>query len=165
MEKEVIDYTWAQLGNDVAVLNMMMGNTMNESGYNYFPDYVVGILRGGMIPAIMLSHKLNVPIIPLQWSLRDHKAQDLFAMNDIIHLLINRKNVLIVDDIVDSGATLKSIQAKIENAEHVKETVFTGLKYAALLTNNEHIGLVDYTAGTINRKNDKRWVVFPWEYR
>ena len=51
-------------------------------------DSLFGIARGGLIPAVMLSHKLNIPLISKI-----------------------RKNTLVVDDISDSGNTLEGINA------------------------------------------------------
>lgn len=51
-------------------------------------DYVYGIPRGGLIPATIVSHELNVP----------------FLLNDNIK---RNKTILIVDDICDKGETLK----------------------------------------------------------
>ena len=39
---------------------------------NFRPDYVVGITRGGLFPAIMISHYLKVPMHALDVSLRDN---------------------------------------------------------------------------------------------
>ena len=36
------------------------------------PDYIVGVVRGGSIPAVFLSHRLNVPVVMLQWSERNY---------------------------------------------------------------------------------------------
>ena len=36
------------------------------------PDYVVGISRGGLLPAVMISQYFNIPMKPLQVSLRDN---------------------------------------------------------------------------------------------
>ena len=49
--------------------------------------YIHGLSRGGLIPAVMLSHKLNIPYTP---------HPELFP----------KEHVLIVDDIADSGLTL-----------------------------------------------------------
>ena len=49
--------------------------------------YIHGLSRGGLIPAVMLSHKLNIPYTPYP---------ELFP----------KEHVLIVDDIADSGLTL-----------------------------------------------------------
>jgi hypothetical protein len=53
-------------------------------------DYIYGVIRGGTIPAVMLSHKLNIPIISY---LNEH-IQD---------------KILIVDEICDSGKTFKDL--------------------------------------------------------
>ena len=50
-------------------------------------EYILGMPRGGLIPAVMLSHKLNIP---------------LFKTGMILD-----NKVLIVDDICDSGVTLQ----------------------------------------------------------
>ena len=39
------------------------------------PDYVVGITRGGLFPAVMISHYLKVPMYALDISLRDNVQQ------------------------------------------------------------------------------------------
>ena len=38
------------------------------------PDYIVGLTRGGLIPAVMISQYLNVPMFPLSVSLRDSET-------------------------------------------------------------------------------------------
>ena len=52
-------------------------------------DSVMGLPRGGLIPAVMLSHKLNLPLV-----------------------FEPTKNTLIVDDICDSGETFIKIDSK-----------------------------------------------------
>jgi hypoxanthine phosphoribosyltransferase len=42
---------------------------MNADGWR--PDYIVGLTRGGLVPATMLSHYLDVPMHALKVSLRD----------------------------------------------------------------------------------------------
>lgn len=52
-------------------------------------SYVKGIQRGGLIPAVLLSHKLNIPLVT----------------NGILD-----NSVLVIDDICDSGKTIAEIQ-------------------------------------------------------
>lgn len=40
------------------------------------PDYVVGLTRGGLLPAVMISHYLDVPCETLKISLRDHERTE-----------------------------------------------------------------------------------------
>ena len=43
-----------------------------ESGYK--PGIIVGLSRGGLLPAVMLSHILDVGMIPFSLSLRDNTS-------------------------------------------------------------------------------------------
>jgi len=80
------------------------------------PDYIVGITRGGLLPAKMISYYLDVPCETLKVSLRDHvetesncwMAEDAFGheVYDAMASGSGKKNILIVDDINDTGATL-----------------------------------------------------------
>ena len=75
----------------------------------WVPDYVVGITRGGLTPANLISQYLNVPMHTLKVSLRDDDTDcesNLWMQGDAVDSL----NILIVDDINDSGATLNWIQ-------------------------------------------------------
>ena len=65
-------------------------------------EYILGIPRGGLIPAVMLSHKLNIP---------------LFRPG----MVLNNK-VLIVDDICDSGGTLQKYNVITTATIHTKLT-------------------------------------------
>ena len=55
-------------------------------------DSIMGLPRGGLIPAVILSHKLNLPLV-----------------------FKPTKNTLIVDDICDSGKTFIEIDSKYPN--------------------------------------------------
>ena len=47
----------------------------------YVPDYIVGIIRGGAIPGITLSHIMGKPFIPLDIRLRDNNTGTSLAQN------------------------------------------------------------------------------------
>ena len=63
-------------------------------------DLVLGVERGGLIPAVHLSHRLGIPFKTLSWSsqLKDGSMLTWF--------ILRNKKILLVDDIVDSGGTL-----------------------------------------------------------
>ena len=44
---------------------------------NWRPDYIVGITRGGMPLAVILSHMLDIPCNALKISLRDGSASKI----------------------------------------------------------------------------------------
>lgn len=162
------------------------------------PDYIVGLTRGGLIPATMLSHYLDIPMHTLNVSLRDSSigpesnlwmAEDAFGYppnekyvadeNDVGAVLDaagslleqgdNYKNILIVDDINDSGATLNWIKEdwqsgclpQHENWQHVWNN---NVRFAVLVNNDaSEFKNIDYSAMTINKTEEDCWIVFPWE--
>ena len=122
---------------------------------NWIPDYIVGVKRGGLIPAIALSHKFNKPLIMMSCQLRDSDDNNvrLYEVNEL-----NRdSNILIVDDICDSGKTFHKI---------IDELRVYGFKYVrtcALFFNTSQNFRVNYKSTTIDRAKDDRWILFPWE--
>ena len=82
---------------------------------NWRPDYIVGITRGGNIPATIILN-MTVSREALKVSLRDDDSP-MKAMHGWLkmHLVIpsdtddNKKKIPIVDDINDTGATFNWI--------------------------------------------------------
>jgi len=97
-------------------------------------EMVVGITRGGLIPAVILSHKLDLPMMAMP---KEHVLPPETA-----------KNVLIVDEIYDTGATINLIK------QHHPNTDF------AVLYHNLNLPRLNYY-GHIKRLD--HWLVFPWE--
>ena len=90
---------------DVHIREMISDIAMKMHRDNWKPDYIVGLTRGGLIPAVYLSHYLDGPMETLKVSLRDSTSEsesNLWMAEDAF----NDKNILIVDDINDTGATL-----------------------------------------------------------
>ena len=48
-----------------------LGRALTVDGFK--PELIIGVARGGLVPAVMLSHYLDVPMQSLHWSTRhDH---------------------------------------------------------------------------------------------
>jgi hypoxanthine phosphoribosyltransferase len=77
----MIPKTWSNIDYLVDLIT----NRIRSSGKQY--DNIYGICRGGMIPAVMLSHKLNI----------------FLSLNTITN------TTLVVDDIADGGKTLEKL--------------------------------------------------------
>ena len=149
------------------------------------PDYIVGLTRGGLVAATMLSHYFKIPCETLKVSLRDGgesesncwMAEDAFGyvpteergesgtQTDPAY----RKKILIVDDINDTGATLQWIRKDWPSGclpDHPAwSTVWNKNVRFAVVVNNESSNYehIDYSARNINKLDDPTWVVFPWE--
>ena len=53
---ETINYDWSKV--EKGIQNIAMQMYENE----WRPDYIIGITRGGLVPAVMLSHMTNIPM-------------------------------------------------------------------------------------------------------
>ena len=142
-------YSWQDFDYDIRILI----NQINES--LWIPDYIVGVKRGGLIPAIKLSHYFNKPLIMMSCQLRDSTDNEvrLYEVEEIHET----KNILIVDDICDSGLTF----TKIIREFHVKG--HNSVRTCSLFYNTEQSFVVDYNSRSLDRSQDKQWIVFPWE--
>lgn len=146
-----LTYTWNDFNNDCEVLKTKIVSS------DWIPDYIVGVKRGGLIPAVVLSHKFNKPLIMMSCQLRDSSDKEvrLYEVEEVS----NDKNVLIVDDICDSGFTMSKIIIRF----YTNGFGIDNIKTCSLIYNTDQRFIVDYYSKEIDRQAEKRWLVFPWE--
>lgn len=122
------------------------------------PDYLVGIGRGGLVPAAYLSHATGVSLLSLDISagLREF-SDDLVAV--LARYTRDGTNLLIVDDINDSGRTIGRLRAALSAAGAVRDRI----RFATLIDNIRSTETIDYSFREIDRHILKDWFVFPWE--
>jgi hypoxanthine phosphoribosyltransferase len=142
-------YSWADFDDDIFILT----NYINAN--QWLPDYIVGVKRGGLIPAIKLSHVFNKPLIMMSCQLRDNIDNEvrLYEVEEIP----KDKNILIVDDICDSGVTLTKIVHQLFIGG------FSNIRTCSLIYNTSQDFRIDYYSQEIDRNHDQRWIIFPWE--
>lgn len=177
IEKKYYDYIHVHEWVQKIVLQMYKDN--------WRPDYIVGLTRGGLIPAVIMSHMLNVPMHTLEVSLRDSDtgpesncwmAEDAYGYvsafdgKPVVDEDYGRKNILIIDDINDTGATLDWIKQDwqsscLPNSTEWDKVWGKNVRFAVLIDNlsSKFSQQVNYSAKEINKAEYNTWVVFPWE--
>jgi xanthine phosphoribosyltransferase len=135
---------------------------------NWKPDFIVGLTRGGLLPAVMISHYLNVPMQSLDISLRGGgecisnlgMAEDAFC----------GKNILVVDDINDQGSTLNWLMNDWPSgcflADNRWEQVWgNNVRFAVVVDNLSSqcsVGM-NYCGMEVNKAEHDVWIEFPYE--
>lgn len=132
------------------------------------PDYIIGITRGGLLPAKMISYYFDVPCETLKVSLRDHYniESNCWMGEDAFE----EKNILIVDDINDTGATLNWIMEDWQAGclpDHTRwnDTWNNNVKFAVLfdnLSSNCNVSM-DFAGEEVNKAENNVWIDFPYE--
>lgn len=124
----------------------------------WIPDFVIGIGRGGLVPAVFISHRLNLPMLSI-----DHSSKEPGFADELLGKVAAKSaagtKLLFIDDINDSGGTIDYIRRILaqNGCDH------GNLRFAVLLNNLRSKVEVDYWSQVIDRAADKRWFVFPWE--
>ena len=126
---------------------------------NFTPDCLVPISRGGLIPGRLLSELYNVSTIyPIR--VQFYKKEFITAEQprvDFFPHVIHQRNVLIIDDIMDSG---KSIQAVLKTLNSLVMNKPKRMLVASLLVRKTCKEMPSFY-GKIVEGNE--WCIFPWE--
>lgn len=116
---------------------------------------ILAVARGGSIIGTLLSYQLNIPIRYVGVSsYNGDKKTDEMKFTQYAEIG-DYKNILVVDDIVDTGDTINFIKNII--ALNSFDRQFT---YAAMYTVAGKQEMVDFTVAV---KQQDEWIEFPWE--
>ena len=122
------------------------------------PSFLIGVGRGGLVPAVYLSHATGLPTLSC-----DLSSQVKDFADDVLVRLADRsragERLLFIDDINDSGRTIGLLRTRLAAAGAVPGSI----RFATLIDNSVSAQRVEYCARTIDRTADKSWFVFPWE--
>ena len=118
--------------------------------------HVIGVSRGGLLPAEIISYVLDAKFLAYGASSYDDKEQksSLDVTQDIdFDNLPDDSRLLIVDDKCDTGKTI----------DHMKEVIgdrFDYVRYATVFAEKRSIKKVDHYGVVLP---DHTWIDFPWE--
>jgi len=169
-------YTW----HDVEVMCTNIVNQMYSD--NWRPDYIVGITRGGNVPATIISNMTGIRCEAIKVSLRDDNSESesnawmsedafgyVYEDSDKVTGGPLEKKILIVDDINDTGATFNWIKddwqsSCLPNSEEWNNVWGNNVRFAVMTENlSSEFGEVNYHVHEVNKADEDVWLVYPWE--
>ncbi|MES2444620.1 MAG: phosphoribosyltransferase family protein [Pseudomonadota bacterium] len=122
------------------------------------PSLLVGVGRGGLTPAVFLSHRMGLSMVSI-----DHSTRIAQFGEELVAVLAQRTRegdrLLFVEDINDSGKTIGEIRAALAAEGAIAEQI----RFAVLIDNIRSQQRVDYGFREIDRSVTKDWFIFPWE--
>ncbi|KAF0224297.1 MAG: hypothetical protein FD176_1233 [Rhodospirillaceae bacterium] len=140
-QAETLNLSWQDMHRDACALAVLLRHKGVFDG-------IVAIARGGLVPAAILARELDIKLVETVCiSSYDHRSQG--EMEILKTLAEDGKRWLVVDDLVDSGATAKVVRAMLP-----------GCHYATLYAKPEGADLADTSLRPLEQHV---WLVFPWE--
>ena len=123
---------------------------------NYVPDAIIGLLRGGVVPARIMADYFGIVLdffaldVKLYTGIGTRREEPVirygFKNKDI-----DKKKVLIIDDIWDSGKTMKAVLDHFKGKEITTATLLW--KEGALEKPNYYAEIA----------SENTWYIYPWE--
>lgn len=143
--------TW----NQIYDMLLSLAEKIRKDGFK--PDIIVGVSRGGWPPARVLSDLLdnpNLASVKAEFYLGVAETKGEPILTQPVSTTVTNKKVLIVDEVADTGKSLKLIK------EHIIEEGAAEVKIATVYYKPWSIIIPDYY-----ERETRCWIVFPWEIK
>ena len=143
--------TW----NKIYAMLLSQAEKIRKSGFK--PNIIVGITRGGWIPARILPALLEIPdlaTVRVEFYLGVAETLTEPALTQGVSAGVSGKKALVVDDVSDTGKSLQLAK------EHLLRQGAAEVRIATLYYKPFSVAKPDYY-----EKETRRWVVFPWEMK
>jgi len=136
------------------------------------PDYIVGLNRGGLALAVLLSHLAKTRMYTLDVNLRDGDGMgpesNCWMAEDAFGSDTKKHNILIVDNINDTGATFEWIKEDWQSSVYNSDEAIWGdnVRFAVMTENlSSDFGLVKYYWDTVSKAEEDILLTYPWELK
>jgi len=148
--------TWQEV--DEACVWMHEGIITTMGGTK--PDCVVALTRGGLVPGTIISHLMNIPLVPVSYtSSVGNGSKTMYSDMELqpisgIHTDYSNYRILVVDEICDSGHTLFEVVKFYESMGYDVVTATIHHKTGAVITPDVFHTVIS---------DEDQWIVYPWE--
>lgn len=151
MKELIANPTWDQMDAGCQYIARQVRKMYWSGG---LPDVIIGLARGGLVPAVRVSHILDdLPMVSVAYSSKRGRGDNRNHNNDL-PILNNREHILIIDDIVDSGETMYEVEEFYRERRHTVVTAALYYKEGAAFKPDIH-----WQTTT----EDSPWIIFPFE--
>jgi hypoxanthine phosphoribosyltransferase len=143
--------TW----NQIYDMLLNLADKIRKTGFR--PDVIVGVSRGGWPPARVLSDLLGNPSlanVKAEFYLGVAETKGEPTLTQPVSVDVAGKKILVVDEVADTGKSLKLVK------QHIAEQGAAELRVVTVYYKPWSIVKPDYYD-----KETRRWVVFPWEIK
>ncbi|OAI29721.1 xanthine phosphoribosyltransferase [Methylosinus sp. R-45379] len=147
MEDKAFPVSWDAFHRDARALAWRLSAVGGFSA-------IVAVTRGGLVPAGVVARELGIRVIDTigvasyQEETQRGEVRVLKPLSETI-LTLPSEEVLIVDDLVDTGATAKVVRALLPNAH-----------FATVYAKPQGRPLVDTFVTEVSQDT---WIFFPWD--
>ena len=141
--------------DQIYVLLLNLAETVRKSGFE--AEVIVGVSRGGWIPARIMSDLLGNPKlanVSTEYYVGVTETKHKPILTQPISLPVKDKKLLVVDDVADSGESLKLVEA------HLKKEDASEIRIATIYYKPWSVTVPHYY-----QKETNSWVIFPWEQK
>lgn len=139
--------------NQIFLFLLKLAKIIQDDGFE--ADLIIGVSRGGWIPARILSDFLGNPKlanITAEFYVGIDKNRREPIITQPVSVSVNDKRILLVDDVADTGKSLKLVYS------HLLEAGASEIKIITIYWKPWSLIIPDYYA-----KETNLWIVFPWE--
>lgn len=143
--------TWNQ------IYDMLIDQAQEIKQISFKPDIIVGISRGGLVPTRILTDLLETPqstTIGIEFYVGIAQRGLRPILKQPLVIPVDGKKVLLVDDISDSGQSLKLAK------DYLLEKRASEVRVATLYVRTSSLVKPDFF-----EKESDCWIVFPWEIK
>jgi hypoxanthine phosphoribosyltransferase len=139
------------------IYDLLLGLADKIRKDSFHPDIIVGILRGGCTPARVIADllgNLKLAEVGVEFYVGTVRAEGEPVLTQPVSISVEGRNVLLLDDVVDTGKSLQLVK------DHIVASGAKKVKTAAIYFKPWSIIVPDYY-----EKKTRIWVVFPWEQK